>query len=405
MDADGCHLTGTAVYRVSETDSTYNTTITSPLFGQETEEYKHTVPVNAAFDECTSNTYAQANTTANIVGLTAEAESDSVACGGFTEGTHSSAPGSVNTLTQPAASRPAQVISDERTFYDDPTFSTTFPQTAAPAKGDVTMTQTATDATGSLTYQTMTRSTYDSLGRPVTTFDANGNKSTIAYTANSAGLNVGVTTTNPLGQTSSTTLDPERALTLVSKDLNGDHDDRAIRRPRPDDVGMDAIASNIDAGQSNVQLPDQLWCGPHHRGDHQDAARQRALRHLDDDLRRFVAGSTDPGHDRSGRPDRQRHVLRLARLGLRHVQQLVGPRDDAEHVVGLAFGVESGGRRIRLRLLHLRRARAATVGRVEAGRRGQVDEFDDLQRRSDYDHPAHRRHHRDDEERRARTQR
>jgi RHS repeat-associated protein len=213
--------TGTAVYRVSETDSTYNTTITSPLFGQQTEQYKHTVPINTALDECTSDTYAAANTTANIVGLTAEEETDSIACGGFTEGAHPSVPGSVNTLTQPAASRPSQVISDERTFYDDSTFSTTFPQAAAPAKGDETMTQSATDTTGSLTYQTMTRSTYDSVGRPVTTFDANGNKSMVAYTANSVGLNVGVTTTNPLGQTSSTTLDPERALTLVSKDLNG----------------------------------------------------------------------------------------------------------------------------------------------------------------------------------------
>ena len=56
-----------------------------------------------------------------------------MACAGFTAGSPASVPAALNTLTAPASvSRPAQVISVNRTFYDDHTWSTTFPQATAP---------------------------------------------------------------------------------------------------------------------------------------------------------------------------------------------------------------------------------------------------------------------------------
>ncbi|HUY48176.1 MAG TPA: hypothetical protein VMV92_21010, partial [Streptosporangiaceae bacterium] len=85
--------------------------------------------------------YAAANTGENLAGLISQAGTDSVACGGFAEGSPASQPSGLNALTAPGSvSRPAEVVSDTRTFYDDPAFSATFPQANAPAKGDVTMT-------------------------------------------------------------------------------------------------------------------------------------------------------------------------------------------------------------------------------------------------------------------------
>jgi RHS repeat-associated protein len=210
-------------WRVSETDTTYDATVTSPTFGLPTRSYSHTVPANGAYDRCTVNTYASANATRNIVGLLAEIETDSVTCGGFTEGSPASIPNGLNTLTAPASvNRPAQVIADTRNFYDDTTWSTTFPQTSPPSKGDVTMIRKAVDYTGSVfIYQTDSRSAYDSIGRTTDAYDGNGNHTTTAYTANSVGLLVGQSITNPLGQVSSTTIEPQRGSTMTATDING----------------------------------------------------------------------------------------------------------------------------------------------------------------------------------------
>ena len=100
------------------------------------------MPASPADDRCAATTYAAANTTENLAGLPAFAETDSVACGGFTEGSPSSVPAGLNTLAAPASvTRPDQVVSATQMFYDDPSFSTTFPQSAAPTTGNVTMTR------------------------------------------------------------------------------------------------------------------------------------------------------------------------------------------------------------------------------------------------------------------------
>ncbi|MGI5243321.1 hypothetical protein [Dactylosporangium sp. CA-139066] len=171
-------------------------TITDTNVGLATAVYSHTVPADPVYDKCTTTTYAAPNTAKNLVGLIARVETDSVACNHFTEGSPPSVPAAVNTLTAPASvTRPAQVISDTLTFFDDQTnFATTFPQATTPSKGDVTMVRQAVDAT---TYQTKNRAAFDSYGRPVTVWDANDHTTTTAYTM-AAGLTVGTTVTNAL---------------------------------------------------------------------------------------------------------------------------------------------------------------------------------------------------------------
>ncbi|WP_280668855.1 MULTISPECIES: polymorphic toxin-type HINT domain-containing protein [unclassified Kitasatospora] len=209
---------GTTTWRSTENDNTYDTTT-----GLLTTAYTHTVPVNPAYDQCTTSTYAPANTALNIVGLVASQESDSVACSGFTEAAIPSAPSALNTLGAPASvNRPAQVESATQTFYDDPTFATTFPQTTAPTVGSVTMVRKAADYTGgAFTWQTTARSTYDGYGRPTKTYDGDGNATTTAYTVNSVGLTTGASVTNAKSQTSQQTFATTRGLPLTATDANG----------------------------------------------------------------------------------------------------------------------------------------------------------------------------------------
>ena len=213
---------GTTSWQNTETDDTYNTDETSPTFGVRLRSYSHTVPVKSAFDQCATTGYAPPNTPLNIVGLVALQETDSVACGGFTEGSPASVPAGYNTLTVPAAvSRPDQVESATQTFYDDFGFSTTFPQAAAPAIGDVTMIRQASGyAGGAFTWQTAKRQTYDSYGRPAITYDGNGNKTSTTYTVNTIGLTTGQTITNAKSQQASITFATTRALATSATDDN-----------------------------------------------------------------------------------------------------------------------------------------------------------------------------------------
>ncbi|MGW2525033.1 RHS repeat-associated core domain-containing protein [Streptomyces sp. NPDC001617] len=218
---------GTTSWRYNETDTTYDATRSDDDFGLPTYTYAHTVPADTAYDRCTATTYAPANTSANLVGLVSGTEEDSVACSGFTEGTVASVPSGLNTLSAPATvSRPDQVVSATRTFYDDTTFSAAFPQTTAPTMGLVTMTRKATDyGSGAFTWRTTSQNTYDTTYHRLSgTTTGNGNTTTTTYTVNSAYLTTGQSVAQPtvsgVAHTSSVTLDPERGLTLTSTDAN-----------------------------------------------------------------------------------------------------------------------------------------------------------------------------------------
>ncbi|MFI1995285.1 polymorphic toxin-type HINT domain-containing protein [Actinoplanes sp. NPDC020271] len=214
---------GGTTWRYQEADYTYDANISSPTFGVMKTGYSHTVPADPKFDRCATNTFAPTGTASALVGLVSQTETVAVACGGFTQGNPASVPVSPNSLTAPTTvTRPAQVLSQTRTFYDDKTWNTTFPQTSVPTKGEVTMTQTAKDyANSTYTYQTISKKAYDDYGRELQAYDANGNLTKTDFTANTAGLTTGITVTNPLGQTSSTSFSPMRGLVLSGSDLNG----------------------------------------------------------------------------------------------------------------------------------------------------------------------------------------
>ncbi|WP_405587877.1 polymorphic toxin-type HINT domain-containing protein [Streptomyces sp. NBC_01190] len=213
---------GTTHWQTTERDDTYDSDDASPTFGLRLRSYTHTVPVNATYDECATTSYAPPNTSRNLVGLVAQEEADSVACGGFTEGSPASVPTGYNTLTVPAAvSRPDRVVSLTQNFYDDFSFATTFPQATAPTAGNITMVRQASDyAGGAFTWQTIQRQTYDSYGRPVDVYDGNSNKTTTGYTVNSVGLTTGQTVKNAKLQQSSVVFATTRGLVTSATDVN-----------------------------------------------------------------------------------------------------------------------------------------------------------------------------------------
>lgn len=216
--------TGTTTWRYTATDTSYVASPTDANFGLPVRVFNHTSPIDPAYSTCSSTTYAAPNSAKNLVGLAAEVETVSVACGGYTAGAAPSVPGSLNTLTAPATvSRPAQVVAATRSYYDDTTFAVTFPQATAPSKGDVTMVRAAADYTGgAYVWQTTSRAKFDSVGRQTDAYDGNGSNTHTAYTSNTVGLTTGATVTNGLGQTSATaTLDTQRGITVKSSDING----------------------------------------------------------------------------------------------------------------------------------------------------------------------------------------
>lgn len=209
----------TGKWQESETDTTYDATVGDADFGLSKLTYSHTVPVNTAYDRCAITAYAPVNSSENLVGLVQQQTEVSTACGGFTEGSPSSTPTGLNGLTAPSFTQD-QVVSATQSFYDDPTFSGT--QASAPTKGDVTELRKATGyASGSFTWQMESEKTYDPYGRVLTSTDADGNTTTTSYTDNSATLTISQKVTNPLGQATSETLDPERGLALTATDANG----------------------------------------------------------------------------------------------------------------------------------------------------------------------------------------
>ncbi len=222
---------GSTTWRETETDTSYDATTTDADFGLPLYVFAHGDLSQTAQQTCTTYTYAAANTSANLVGLVAQTEVDAAACGG-SDPDGSSAPTSseVNALTAPTSiSRPADVISDSRTYYDDPPVlsggvavpsNATWPQ-AAPANGEPSVVQQANGySSGAFTYQTTSATVYDSYGRPVTSYDGNGNATTTAYTMTN-GVTTAETVTNALGQATTTTYDPLRGLPLTVTDPNG----------------------------------------------------------------------------------------------------------------------------------------------------------------------------------------
>ncbi|GAB3648876.1 RHS repeat-associated core domain-containing protein [Glycomyces tarimensis] len=148
-------------------------------------------------EKCVKISYAR-NTSAWILNLPSRTETLSTSC-------------------DAAPSYPDDLISDERVYYDG---ATTFG--TAPTKGDITKTEVAKDYSGGAPVYLVTGTiTVDRYGRGLTSTDVDGNVTTTEYTPATGGPLTQVTTTNPLGHTSTQTLDPLRGNALESTDANG----------------------------------------------------------------------------------------------------------------------------------------------------------------------------------------
>jgi RHS repeat-associated protein len=184
----------------------------------------------SADDTCTRTTYAR-NTTQWLIDLEAREEIVGVAC----------------TIT---ASYPADVISDERTFYDG---STTLG--AAPTKGDITLTQEVASYSGSTpTYVQATRSTYDAYGRVLDAYDALDRRTSTSYTPAGGGAVTGTTVTNALGHVTTTTIEPAWAEATTVVDPNGRRTDLAY-----DPLGRLTGVWLPDRSRSGGQTPSQRF--------------------------------------------------------------------------------------------------------------------------------------------------
>jgi RHS repeat-associated protein len=132
-------------------------------------------------------------------------------------------------LNLPASSSSrGDVLSDTATVYDD-TNATAWTASQTPTLGNATWTGRATayptTATNGERYptswQTVVKTTgYDTLGRPGTVTDADGNATTTVYTPTTTGPLTKITVTNAKQQKSYTYLDYARGTTLKSYDVN-----------------------------------------------------------------------------------------------------------------------------------------------------------------------------------------
>ncbi|MER6407097.1 RHS repeat-associated core domain-containing protein [Streptomyces viridosporus] len=120
------------------------------------------------------------------------------------------------------------VLADTATVYDNPA-ATTWTPNQTPTKGLVTWTgrptgYTATaDSSGQRNpsgWQTITTTTHDSLGRPLSTTNADNKTSSIAYTPANAGPLTRTITTNAKGHRAVAFLDPRRGQPIRSYDAN-----------------------------------------------------------------------------------------------------------------------------------------------------------------------------------------
>ncbi|WP_078532381.1 RHS repeat-associated core domain-containing protein [Streptomyces hokutonensis] len=131
-------------------------------------------------------------------------------------------------LSLPAnAATAGDVLSDSATFYDNAT-TTVWSAAQTPTKGEATWTGRPsgypTAATGGernpASWQTTGRTTYDTLGRSLTTTDAGGNPTTVVYTPTATGPLTRTQTTDAKSQKSYIFFDPARGLTTKTYDVN-----------------------------------------------------------------------------------------------------------------------------------------------------------------------------------------
>ncbi|GIG88595.1 RHS repeat-associated core domain-containing protein [Plantactinospora endophytica] len=183
-----------------------------------------------ADDECNRTSYAR-NTDTWLLEFVARQERVAVPC--------SATP-----------SRPRDVISDLRTFYDGSTTLGT-----APTRGDVTLTQELAGYNGTTpVYAQATRARYDGYGRTVEAYDALDRKTATAFTPPSGGPTTGTTVTNALGHTVTTTLEPAWGEETSIVDANGRRVDQTY-----DPLGRATAVWFADRSKAGGASPNQKY--------------------------------------------------------------------------------------------------------------------------------------------------
>lgn len=148
-------------------------------------------------DSCTRYTYVD-NISAWLIALNIRTESVAVNC--------SATP-----------SLPDDLLTDTKIYYDG---SDTWG--AVPTKGNATRVDEVSGySAGVPTYVTTARTTYDPLGRELETFDALGRRHATSYTPAIGGPVTAVTETDPMGNTSTTLLEPAWGMSVAQIDVNG----------------------------------------------------------------------------------------------------------------------------------------------------------------------------------------
>ncbi|MET8140939.1 RHS repeat-associated core domain-containing protein [Sphaerisporangium sp. NPDC005288] len=149
-------------------------------------------------DQCARTTYAR-DTAKWMVSFTTRVETVAKACAATPD-------------------RPADVLSDVRTYYDGQAYG------IAPSKGDVTRTEELGSWNGGPQYVTSRTATFDAYGRSLVTTDASGAKSTMAYSP-ATGPVTATEETNALGHVTRTELEPALGLPTATVDANGKRSD------------------------------------------------------------------------------------------------------------------------------------------------------------------------------------
>ncbi|GLI42076.1 type IV secretion protein Rhs [Glycomyces algeriensis] len=130
------------------------------------------------------------------------------------------APSRIETVSVPCStenpSRPGDIVGDVRAYYDGKAFG------AAPTYGEMTKAETLDHWDADPVYATLASSTFDALGRQITTTDALGATTSIVYTPAGAGPVTKMTTTNPLGHIEIGVLAPAWGSVLSATGVNGE---------------------------------------------------------------------------------------------------------------------------------------------------------------------------------------
>ncbi|MFF0270719.1 polymorphic toxin-type HINT domain-containing protein [Kribbella sp. NPDC004536] len=154
-----------------------------------------------ADDRCIRYTYNR-NDAIGLIAPVSREEKVSVACG-----------------TTP--SRPAQVISDERSYFDGHTGLTD-----APTRGLTTKVESMSGWSSGPLYEQRSRTVYDSLGRIVQSYDGLDRRtSTVTFTPATGGPVTAMTTTDSKGFVNTTSISPAWGATLAEVDPNGHRTD------------------------------------------------------------------------------------------------------------------------------------------------------------------------------------